>query len=568
MAFGSDENLGINTTGSPYTQARIKKKPVTKPTIAPSQTLAPAPALAPAPTAPPPEMAIAPQPDTQPAPSMAVTAPQTLAPAKTPTDIRNEKIRADFQRISDVRSAWLQGQDRTALRAYAAIVAPHLSLTSKPGTPGNYDTFFKTYVEPEYNAQLRAVGNIPTMGDAPALPGSTDPNAPTDPNDPNAPPSAGYGYIGGVSVDQWMADNARTAVGADFPIEDATPKIIRTDDGKLVAEGYWYKGIFYVEKNLRSIQGRMDEAGNADIPTLGEFMDERGYVFADVKDSEAWTGLTGVIENLSSEEQQEAWLQGGIAQAEQYMGLDPGTYGGTLGDLLSGSMDAAGRFGGELSDLQERDIMGQVDQTREDTRLILESLGSQGRGVQALMAADEIAGRIGNIRIQARLMHMTNNRAQAMSEFAALTGQYNQMVNTGMMSATEYIQRQREHSGLELAKYAGEISMIEAANRQYLMEYSTELTGLEAYAEQIYKGIQMELGVDSQLIDQMSGYYEMAMAPYENKLRQLALQMQEDANDAASRGAFFSNVLGMIGMGAAALLGNPGLFAAAATKVG
>jgi len=298
-----------------------------------------------------------------------------------------------------------------------------------------------------------------------------------------------------------------------------------------------------------------------ETPTLNEFMEREGYEFQDITESEAWNALSGVVDTLMDPAQQQDWLNAGINQAEQFLGYDPGTYGDTLGGMRTDQADAMSRFQtGGLSDLQNRDVQSQIAQARDETKLILESLGEQGRGVQALMAADEISSSIGNLQIQAQLKYMEQNQANAMSEWAALEGQYNQAVQVGMMSATEYIQRQRENAALRITQYASEITMIEAANRQYLTQYGTELAGLEAHAQAIINSIQVDLGTDQALIDQMSEYYEMALAPIQFRMEQLALQMQQDALDAAASQSMWSEVIGLIGMGAGALLGNPGLF--------
>ena len=338
-------------------------------------------------------------------------------------------------------------------------------------------------------------------------------------------------------------------------------QLIEDEQGTPIATGYWIAGEFYVLNNLLGINKAKTDLDAMETPTLNEFMEREGYEFQDITESEAWNALSGVVDTLMDPAQQQDWLNAGINQAEQFLGYDPGTYGDTLGGMRTDQADAMSRFQtGGLSDLQNRDVQSQIAQARDETKLILESLGEQGRGVQALMAADEISSSIGNLQIQAQLKYMEQNQANAMSEWAALEGQYNQAVQVGMMSATEYIQRQRENAALRITQYASEITMIEAANRQYLTQYGTELAGLEAHAQAIINSIQVDLGTDQALIDQMSEYYEMALAPIQFRMEQLALQMQQDALDAAASQSMWSEVIGLIGMGTGALLGNPGLF--------
>ena len=345
-----------------------------------------------------------------------------------------------------------------------------------------------------------------------------------------------------------------------------TTVTIEDDQGNPIATGYWINGSFYVTNDLRPLNAAQTAMGNQTIPTFTDWMGEKGYQTQDVTESTAWQGLQNLISGISDPAQQQAWQDEGINWAEQLLGVEPGGYQGTMQGLLYGMDEVRGRDPFQLTDEQSRRLATGTSDLREEMKLTLEALGASGRSVAALVAADEMTSQIANESLKQRMEYANFNFAKNEADYAAMEQRYQMMVSTGAMTATEYVQRQREHAGAQLAMYAQEISMIESANSQYLMEYQADLAGMQASAQQVYNQIQMTLGVDSALLEQANQWYEMMLAPIQLQMQQAALALEQQKADQASEQALWGSVLDLLGTGASALLGNWGaVFGQAAT---
>jgi hypothetical protein len=335
----------------------------------------------------------------------------------------------------------------------------------------------------------------------------------------------------------------------------ATPKVFYDDQGRTIAQGYQLQdGRVYIVKDLRRMAGMLDEAQNTDVPTLTDFMNEKGYNFENIKDSKAWNAIQGLIDKIQNPETQEEWLSGGLNQAGRILGLgNEAGYQqrvGGLAALLEGGISGQQGFTPEEKDLQDRQFMSDIKQVREETKLIIESLGASGRSAQALVTADNISSQIANTQIQYRLKIAEQNYARQQAQFDSEMQQYQFMVQTGQLNVADFIQKQRENAAMQLAVYGQEISMIESANAQYLQEYSADLQGLRAHTEAIYTGIMAELGLDTELRQQIQDMYNSAMVPYTQMLQDMALMREDWAYNNQQRMQTWSVILGMIGAGA------------------
>lgn len=334
----------------------------------------------------------------------------------------------------------------------------------------------------------------------------------------------------------------------------ATPKIFYDDKGRAIAQGYQLKdGSVYIVKDLRRLAEAMGEAQNVDIPSLTEWMNEQGYSFADIADSSAWQGIQDIITQLMNPENQAEWVSGGLEQAGNILGLG-GEAGynervGGLADLIGQHKEQLGQEQ-QLTDEQNRYLMNDIKKTREETKLIIEALGSSGRTAQALIAADEISSQISNIQIQYRMKVAEQNQARLQAQYDAEMQQYQYMVQTGQFNVSDYIQKQRENAAMQLSVYGEEVNMIVQGNAQYLQQYAADLQSMQLHAQQIYNGIMAELGMDESLRQQMQDYYNMALAPYNQQLQNLALMREEWAFNSQQRMEMISAILGMVGSGA------------------
>lgn len=299
---------------------------------------------------------------------------------------------------------------------------------------------------------------------------------------------------------------------------------------------------------------------------FNKWMEQRGYSMQDVTESRAWEGLENLIQEIQDPETQERWQQEGIGWAEQLLGLGEGGYEREVGgmeELLSRGI--AGQEGlGEERMIQERLAAQEVRRLRDDYRMLVESLASQGRDTEAMLAADEALRAIGNVQLQRQAQIAEMDWARKEAEYAALDNRYRYMVQIGQMSATEYVQRQREHAGLQVTLYAQQLAQLEQANRQYLIEHSQDLMALKAHADLMYNNITATMQLDEAVLDNMQNYYDMMMAPLTMELQQQAVALEREALDMQERQNMWNNTLALIGLGVNAIFGGADVAVAAA----
>jgi hypothetical protein len=354
-------------------------------------------------------------------------------------------------------------------------------------------------------------------------------------------------------------DDALTAAGSMADITGVAPQIIRDQNGNPIAEGYWHEGTFYLERDLRSVATGLEELRELDMPTLTSWMQEQGLAFGDA--TEAMQGMQALIAQITDPMTQEGWQQGGLDWAGQLMGLQPGEYQPTMAGMLQGlqgGIQGQQGFTAEEQDLFQRGLHGERMAMREDFAMMVDSLQSSGRDVMAIMKADEAIRTISNTQLQAQAKRVLDNYALKETQWQAQKQQYDTMLQTGVASATEYIQRQREHAMLQLTAVSQEVATMFQQNEQYLMQYQQELVGFQAVASDIYNDIMINLGVDSQLIEQMEGFYNMMLAPMYTQMEQTAFQAELQAQSAEQSMSMWSSVISLIGTGVSALLGNWG----------
>ena len=345
---------------------------------------------------------------------------------------------------------------------------------------------------------------------------------------------------------------------------DVTPRLIYSDNGIVIAKVFDYEGQTYLIQDLTS-QARqlLDLQDLAQDPAFDfdAWMAEHGYEMQDITESEAWAGLQALIQSIQEPETQQEWQAGGLDWAGQVLGLGEEGYGQTMSNLLAGigagqeKMALSAEGGLSLTPDAQRSLDQQIARTREDGKLLIESLVSQGRSAQAFYESDRILSTIADKRLEYQLREQGLVFERLVATNAAKQQQYEYMVGIGQMSATEYIQRQREHAGLEVTLFATQISQIEAANRQYLLQHQQDLTALQTSANLMYQNIVMGMNIEQSAIDSMQNYYDTVMAPYTVALQQQAIALEQQALDSQERQNMWSNTLALIGMGIGAIFG-------------
>ena len=89
-------------------------------------------------------------------------------------------------------------------------------------------------------------------------------------------------------------------------------------------------------------------------------------------------------------------------------------------------------------------------------------------------------------------------------------------------------------------------------NQQYLQQYGADLQAIGMNIDNIYKGINAEIGIDTAMMDFVSEQYDMYMAPILNDLNaaltRLQLEQAEEAEETSALFDFLSLGVDLIGL--------------------
>jgi len=375
-------------------------------------------------------------------------------------------------------------------------------------------------------------------------------------------------------MEKWLERNDPTASSEAVDIASVAPRIIYDDNGLAIAQVVDYKGQTYLVRDLTNqaqqlldLQKMIAENPNLDLDV---WMAEHGYEFQDVMESGAYAGLQALIAKLQNPETQTQWQTEGLDWAGQLMGLGAGEYAPTMKGLMESLQEREQYLGGEgampgLAPTEQKELNLQMARMREDGKMMMESLAGTGRSAAAFMEGDRVLQTMASAQLA-----YVNSKSQLKLErmqvaHAAEQDRWKYMLQVGQMSATEYIQRQREHAGLELTMYANEVAMIESANSSYLQQHQQDLTAFMTHADMMYQQIVLGMQVDQATMDHMQQYYEMMMAPIAAQMQQDALDLQQRALDQQEQQNMWSNAIAIIGLGVNAIFGGIRTGASAAT---
>ncbi len=110
---------------------------------------------------------------------------------------------------------------------------------------------------------------------------------------------------------------------------------------------------------------------------------------------------------------------------------------------------------------------------------------------------------------------------------------YQLMVQEGSMSKAQYMDMLMQSKSLALTGYATQINTMMQQNQQYLQMYGADLQAIGMGIDNIYKAIQMEIGIDEKAMNDIERQYQMEMAPILTQM-DIALQQLELAESEQS----------------------------------
>ena len=331
------------------------------------------------------------------------------------------------------------------------------------------------------------------------------------------------------------------------------------EDGRLI--GYKDPETGEMIREYNDLWEQLDEAKEIGFPSVDEWMTQQDYDFYDPMARDETGGfvdptmqqLQALIDDFTTGPSAMDINQA-TSYAEQIMGLDPGTYASTVGGYRQTAEQAIGDFQGltdEERAVRERANRNELRGMEERATRMLDNIqASTGSVSRAYAAADQALSQINDVQIQQELSIYSDEYMRKNQESDKAMQRYQLAVQNGQMAHSEYLNLLQQSKSMAFQGYAMQVNTMMQQNQQYLQEYSADLMAIEGNINNIYKAIQMEIGIDDKIMNDIERAYQMEMAPLLTEmdlaLQKIALQQAEDAADEAS-------LFGWLGLGIAVL---------------
>ncbi len=378
--------------------------------------------------------------------------------------------------------------------------------------------------------------------------------------------------------DWWTSDEEQATIDANKATQDTLAAYKNAADPFSLD---WETGVVTDEtgeviKDYGDLYADVETARTTEIPELDTWMTDQGYDFYDpmARDTggqftdPTMQAMQAMIDQLTTGPTTMELGQA-TAYAEQVMGLDPGTYAETVGGLRQSSEQDIGAFQGltdEERALRERSNRNEMRGMEERaSRMINNIQASTGSASRSYAAADQAISQINDVQIQQDLAIYNDEYMRKTQESDKAMQRYQMAVQNGQMSQAQYLEILTQNKGLAFQGYATQVNTMMQQNQQYLQQYGADLQAIGMNIDNIYKGINAEIGIDAAMMDFVSEQYDMAMAPVLFELNNLYAQLQQEkADEAADQATLF----GWLGLGVALLAIPFSLPVAAAVGVG
>jgi len=195
---------------------------------------------------------------------------------------------------------------------------------------------------------------------------------------------------------------------------------------------------------------------------------------------------------------------------------------------------------------------------RDDGAQLVQALTARGKSANAFLEADRVLQTMASTSLQYQNQKAEMKLMRMQVALESRMGLYNEQMRIGQMSATEYIQRQREHAGLQITMYAQEIAMIESANMNYLRQHQQDMGAFMTHCNLMHEQIVMSMQVDAATIANMRLHYDAMMKPLEEQLLRDAEDLAERGLESQERQNMWSNAIAILGTGIDAIFGGIG----------
>ena len=305
------------------------------------------------------------------------------------------------------------------------------------------------------------------------------------------------------------------------------------------------------------IWAALDEVAATELPSFTDWMAEQGQGFYDpmAVDEEgnyidpALQGIQALI----------AWWEQGpsetdIANAYNYAG----TMFGMTGDEFTGMINqlTTETSGGVLGmedmtpeeiELRERINRTQIQQAEERaSRMIGNIQASTGSATRAYMMADQQLRQINDAQLQQELSMADEILRRQQAQWESKNQQAQQMLQSGHISTAEYMDMlESGHASAYLA-YCMQVATSLAQNSEYLAQYQADYNSIVGNIQNTYNAIQMELGLNAEMLQAVSDWYETNLAPILVAMDFQAMQMEIDDLYSSSFWDTFADVVSVV----------------------
>ena len=329
-------------------------------------------------------------------------------------------------------------------------------------------------------------------------------------------------------------DAYEDAAGGIAGVETWVP--IYDDTGRLIE---WQDAEGNTMREYDSLWEQLDTARDTEVPDLNSWMDEQGYEMYDPMardESGAFTNQTmqdmdALIQQLTTGPTAMD-NDAAIDWAAQSSGKTREEYDAWKANLESQSEMATEDHIG-MSDEERavrerynRNELRQMEQT--STRLIDNIRASSGSVSRAYATADQAIGQINDAQLQQSITMINDDYMRKSAESDKAMQRYQIAEQNGQMSRAQYLDLLSQNKSMALQGYAQQVNTMLQQNQQYLQMYSVDMKAIEANINNIYRAIQMEMGIDEKSISDMERAYQREIAPYLLEM-DIALQQLEIA---------------------------------------
>ena len=372
---------------------------------------------------------------------------------------------------------------------------------------------------------------------------------------------------------RWFKENWNDIEPGEAPEYDPTEYEMSEDGNSL---GYYDEdGNWVIVEDYTNINEMLAAAQSAgmDLPTFQQWMQDNNFTMNDLTGSESYQGLEELIALLEDPTRTEQDIADAMEYSATMMGMTIEELNTLLDEqraLMSTDVDDLQGFSDEERAMREREhqamLVGEEQRARE---MISNIQGQTGSAMRAYAMADQELRRINNADIQGRLAMSNDDYQRKLDEQQAGERRFLQMVQMNQASAAQYINLVSNNRSMLLQTYLADINVLQAENQQYLQMYQADAAAMAAVVDNMYKGINAELGLKEAQMNAAEFYFNQEYAEYTAEMDAYLAAVAAEADEepegwwarnsdtvlaigAIAAGALLMLIPGMQGLGIAA----------------